>query len=271
MLISDQKSHPRTIRQANLSELVGESVYWFCPTCQNWRTTEIRSDETVRCPVCGGVPDWKKHPPTLAYGSRFKRVCSICADGSPWRAEYIATEQRYGDFIEQTYRGLPPRTKDASWRYFAQVWKSADKLANYLLTARDAPVTDGIANVYTEQGLQRRYYDPRREYNVTTLSDLSFPALTDDGGVRFTDEESAEMVSFHNAQSTPFLDNYFTVEFLEDIGDQLERSIAYDFSMGATKRDIERKYGLTEQQVRTKVAHIAKELKNHEYFVKYDE
>lgn len=138
-----------------------------------------------------------------------------------------------------------------------------DELADYLLTAPDAPKTDSVS-VYTERGLQRRYYDPRRKCNTNTLSSLSIPLLTDDGGAQFTDQEAAEIISLHAGYSHPFYDVYFADAFLEYISDRLERSIAYDLSRGSTKRDIERRYRLTEQQVRTRVTHIAKALKNSE-------
>lgn len=260
MLIPDQKSLPRTIRQVNLPKLVGESLHWFCPACQELHTTEIGSDGTVRCPDCGEAPDWEQHPPVLAYGSRFKRVRDVCADGSPWRTVYEATEQRYGDFIEQTYRGLPRRTKAAGWRYFSKVWKSADELADYLIAARDAPGAGEIA-AYTERELSRKYYDSRREINICSLSDLSFPRLEDDGGVHLTTQEDVEAMSLRAGYTRPFYMEDSVGELLELVHDPLERSIARDFAYGMTKRDVERKYALSERRVRTIVSHIAEVLK----------
>ena len=254
---------PRMISQNNVSGFAGESAYWYCNTCHQWRTSEIQPDGGIACPVCGSGPDWKKHQPTLAYESRYKRVADLCALGSGWRKSYDEVEQYYGIFIDEVYAGLPLRTQEIGWRYFQNVWRTVDELADYLLVAPDVPTTDGVS-VYTERGLQRRYYDPRRRYNTNTLSDVRLPILTDDGGVQFTDQEVAEIISLHAGFSQPFYDVYFADEFLEHISDRLERSIAYDLSRGATKRDIERWYKLTEQQVRTRVAHIAKVLKNSE-------
>jgi len=225
-----------------------------------WRTSTI-TEEGILCSVCGGKPDWKKHPPTLAYKSRYKRVAALCAEGSDFQKSYDELEQSYGDFIEGTYTGMPVKTKDIGWRYFSDAWKTVDSLADYLLTAPDVPTTN-YPHSYTERGLQRRYYDPRRKCNVSSLTDLNLQPQCDEGGTQFTDQEVVEIISPHSGYSRPLCDVYFADEFLKSISDPMERSIAYDLSSGATKRDIERQYGLTERQVRTRVAHIAKALKN---------
>lgn len=267
MIALDKGMLPRRIGQNDANGFAGENAYWYCNTCRQWRTSEISPDGSIACPVCGGGPDWKKHQPTLSYGSRYKRVADLCAVGSEWRKRYDETERCYGEFLDETYSGLPPRAKEGGWRYFENAWRAVDELADYLLTAPDAPITDGV-NVYTERGLQRRYYDPRRRYNINTLSDVRLPILMDDGGAQFTDQEAAEIISLHDGYSHPFYDVYFADEFLACISDRLERSIAYDLSRGSTKRDIERRYRLTEQQVRTRVAHIARALKNSEILCK---
>lgn len=260
MITLDKGALPKRIGQNDANGLIGESAYWYCDTCHQWRTSEIHSDGRMNCPICESAPDWKKHPPTLAYGSRYKRVVDLCAVSSAWRKCYDEVERSYGDFIEEANTGLPLRTQEVGWRYFQKAWSTVDELADYLLTAPDAPATDGI-NAYTERGLQRRYYDPRRKCNTSTLSGLNIPRLTEDGGAQLTDQEATEIISLYSGYSQPFYDVYFPDEFLECIGNRLERAIAYDLSRGATKREIERRYSLTEQQVRTKVAHIAKTLK----------
>lgn len=260
MITLDRGALPKRIKKNMVDRLAGETAYWYCTTCRQWRTTEITSIATITCPICGGEPDWEKRPPTLAYKSRYKRVVDLCAKDSDWRKSYDEAERRYGEFLGEVNSGLPLRTQEVGWKYFQGVWRMVDGLADYLLVAQDAPVTDGIS-AYTERGLQRRYYDPRRRNNVNTLSSLSLPVMADDGGVQLTDQEAVEIISFHTASSQPFYDTYFSDDFLKGISDPLEYSIAYDFSRGATKRDIERQYGLTEQQVRTKVTHIAKTLK----------
>lgn len=265
MITLDRGALPRRINQNDVSGFAGESAYWYCNTCRQWLTSEIQPDGSITCPVCGGGPDWKKHQPTLAYGSRYKRVADLCAVGSGWRKSYDEVEQSYGSFIEEVNSGLPLRTQEEGWKYFQNAWRTVDEFADYLLTAPDAPARDS-ANVYTERGLQRRYYDPRRKRNTSTLSSLNFPVLTDDGGAQFTDQEAAEIISLHAGYVQPFYDVYFPDEFLECISDQQERSIAYDLSRGATKRDIERRYRLTEQQVRTRVMHIAKALRKARLF-----
>lgn len=265
---------PRRITPSTAAEFVGESAYWFCPTCRKWCTSSITEDG-IACSVCGSTPSWEKHPPTLSYRSRFKRVTELCAESSEWRKSYDEAEQQFGDFIDDKHAGLlPPRAKESGRRYFHGVWREVDKLADFLLTAQDAPATDA-PHAYTEQGLQRRYYDPRRKHNVASLSDLNLQPEFDDSGTRYTDEEIAELISLRASHMSgrprkgvaaeryeQLCDKYFQHEFLESIGDPLERNIARDFSEGATKRDVEHKYKLSERQVRTKVAHIAKALKN---------
>ncbi len=261
MITLDKGALPRRLGQNDVSGLAGESVYWYCSTCQQWRTSEIQSDGGIICPVCESGPDWEKHQPTLAYRSRYKRVADLCAIGSEWRKSYDEVERRYGDFIEETYEGMPARTKDMGWRYFSDAWKTVDSLADYLLTAPDVSAKN-YPHSYTERGLQRRYYDPRRKCNVSSLTDLNLQPLFDDGGVQFTDQEVAEIISLHSGYSRPLCDVYFADEFLECISNPLERSIAYDLSRGAKKRDIERRYRLTERKVRTIIGHLAKTLKN---------
>lgn len=251
---------PKRISLDNMRMLVGETAHWFCPTCRKWRTSSM-TENGIACSVCGGGPDWKKSPPTLAYKSRYRRVLDLCAENSEWRAEYDRIEERYGDFIEQTHLGMSARTKDVEWHYFANAWNMVDKVADYMLSAQDSPKTN-IPHAYSADGLRRRYFDSRRKCNVSSLSELDLNPAVDDGGVRLTDQEAVEIMSFQAADSQRFCDTYFPNEFLSAISDPLERSIAYDFSKGAKKRDIERKYELSESQVRTKVAHIAKALKN---------
>ena len=260
MITLDRGTLPKRIKENMVGRLAGETAYWYCTACRQWRTTEIMPVGTITCPICGDEPDWVKRPPTLAYKSRYKQVVDLCAEDSDWRKGYDEVERRHGEFLGEVNSGLPRRTQEAGWRYFQGVWRMVDELADYLLIAQDAPVTDGIS-AYTERGLQRRYYDPRRRNNVSTLSSLNLPVMADDGGVQLTGQEAVETISFHTASSQPLYDTYFADDFLKGISDPLEYSIAYDFSRGATKRDIERQYGLTEQQVRTKVVHIAKMLK----------
>lgn len=259
MITLEKGMLPKRIVPNDITKLIGESLYWFCPVCHRWRTTKVEPNGIVACFICGSVPNWEKHQPTLSYKSRLKKVAALCADGSEWRKECENIEQQYGDFIEQTYVGMPARTKDMGWRYFSNVWKMIDGVADYLLTAQDMPPMD-IPHAYTSQGLQRRYSDSRRRCNVSSLSELDLTPAVDDGGMRLTDQEAVEIRSFQAADSRRFCDTYFPNEFLSAISDPLERSIAYDFSQGAKKRDIERKYGLTERRVRTIVAHIAKSL-----------
>lgn len=263
MITLDKGALPKKIGLEEVARFAGEKAYWYCSSCKQWRTSTIQYTGKVTCPICGGVPDWKKHQPLLAYESRYNRVEDLCAVGSEWRKKYDDTERRYGEFIEDIGTGLPLHTQKAGWRYFHNVWRAVDELADYLLTAPDVPTTDDNMPVYTERGLQRRYYDPRRKYNTSTLSDMEFPVLTDDGGTQFTDQEIAEIISLRSGHTKPFYDVYFPDELIECVSNQQERAIAYDLSRGATKREIERWYKLTEQQVRTKVSHIAKEIKKN--------
>lgn len=254
------KTLPKKIDPGAFPKMLGESLFWFCPSCHKWQTTEVKLGETIVCPVCGGMPNWEKNPPTLAYQSRYQRVQDLCAEGSEWRIHYDEAERRYGDFIELTYIGIPTRTKDIGWKYFQGIWREVDKLGDYLLAAQDAPATD-IPHTYNESGLQRRFYDKRRKYNVSLMSSLELRPVLDDDNVRFANQEAAEIISFHNIDSRPFYDTHPSDGLLDLIDDPLDRSIARDFSEGAKKRDIERKYGLSERQVRTRVAHIAEALK----------
>lgn len=274
MIAVDKEALPKRITPDDIHRLTGEIAYWFCPTCRKWRTTPIKPDRIV-CSVCGDAPDWKKRPPTLAYRSRYQRVLDLCAEDSEWRKSYNEVEQQFGAYIDDVYSGfLSPRAKESGWLRFQSEWREVDKLADFLLTAQDAPTMD-VPHTYTERGLQRRYYDPCRQHNVVSLSDLNLQPQYDDGDTKYSDAEIVELISLqashtsgrpHKGVATErceqLCDKHFQYEFLEIIGDPLERSIARDFSDGAKKRDIERKYGLSERQVRTKVAHIAKALKN---------
>lgn len=260
MIVLNPKALPRRINQTDLYGLIGEHLHWYCLVCRKWRTSEVKPDGSVACSICGSVPDWEKHPPTLAYRSRFKRVKNLCAEGSEWRVEYDRIEEHYGDFIEQTYVALPARTKDAGWRYFANAWNMVDKVADYLLSAQDSPKTNP-PHAYSADGLQRRYFDSRREWNVVSLSQLNLKPEVDDYGRLLTDQEAIEIKLFHTSDNQRFYDAYFPDEFLSAFDNPLERSIAFDLSRGARKKDIERRYGLTERRVRTIVAHIAKALK----------
>lgn len=254
---------PRRIAPNNTAELAGENVCWYCPVCKKQYITMIQPNGVINCPVCGNGPDWNKKGcrPTLAYESRYRRVVDLCADDSPWRKWADEVEKEYGSFLEATYRGMPAQTKQTGWRYFSNVWKEVDKLGDYLLAASDVPIR-GIPCAYSENGLQRRYYDSDRGYNIITLSDVGLKPKFDDGGVQYTDEEAVELMTFDAADCKQFLDEYFRYWFLDDIKDPLERDVAYWLSTGEGKRDIERLYGLSEQQVRTIVEHLASLLKN---------
>lgn len=261
MITLNKGALPRRIGQNDVNRLIGESVYWYCSACQQWRTSKIQSDEGIVCPVCGSGPDWKKHQPTLTYMSRYKRVAALCAAGSEWRKSYDELEQRYGDFIDEINFGLPLRSQKAGWRYFHNAWRTVDSLADYLLTASDAPVTD-CPYSYSEEGLRRRYFRPRRRYNTTTLSDIRLKH-EDDKWWPYTEEETVELLSYRAGFATPFYDQAPVVnELLCAIPVGLEREVAHDFAQGLTKREIEGKYRLSESRVRTIVRHIAKHLRN---------
>lgn len=253
---------PRRITPSNAAEFEGESICWYCPTCEKQYITMIQPNGAINCPVCGSGPDWNKKGcrPTLAYESRHKRVVDLCAKDSPWRKWADEVEQEYSEFLEATYRGMPARTKQTGWMHFSNAWKEVDKLGDYLLAAPNIPIR-GIPYAYDEDGLQRRYYDSDRDFNVVTLSDVGLKPEFDNGGVQYTDEEAVELMAFDPSDCERFVDEYFRYWFLDDIKDPLERDVAYWLSSGEGKRDIERLYGLSEQQVRTIVEHIAKCLK----------
>lgn len=254
MTDTDKVALPKRITQGDVSNLVGESAYWYCLDCSKWRTALITADG-IACSVCGGRPDWEKRPPILSYKSRYKRVVDLCAPNSPWREWYDEVEREYGAFIEATYRGMPARTKQMGWRYFSNAWKEVDKLGDYLLTALDTPI-HGIPYAYSEDGLQRRYYDPDRDFNVVTISDVGLNPELDDGGVQHTAEESLELMVFDPSDCKRHIDKYFQQWYLENIKDQLEHDVAYWLSVGERKRDIEAMFGLSEQQVKTICKHL---------------
>lgn len=251
MIAVDKQTLPKRITQGDISNLIGEHAYWYCPACRKWRTTPITA-EGIACSVCGGAPDWEKRPPTLSYMSRYKRVADLCAFGSDFRRKYEDAERQYADYIDQMYAGMPAGARDTGWQYFQNVWQEADKVADYLITAQDTPVV-AVPYAFNEDGLRRRYYDPRRVSNVVSLSDL-----TDNNGVCFT-YDTAEIASYTAGYMHHFDDKRFgIIEYWEDIFDPMERAVARDLSEGYTKRDIERRYGLSERRVRTIVSHIAK-------------
>lgn len=274
MIALDKRALPKEITPNDLCELNGEAAYWYCPACRKWRTSPITA-EGIACSICGGAPDWVKRPPTLAYRSRFRRVGELCAEGSDWRNSYDEAERHYANYIDDVHTGhLPRSAKESGWRYFQGVWQEADKLADYLLAAPDAPAMD-VPYAYSAAGLQRRYYDSRRKNNTVSLSNLHLRLEFDDSGAKYTDQEVAELISLRASHMPGYprkgvsverydqlCDRYFQHEFLECIAAPLDRSVAEDLSMGATKRDIERKYGLSARRVRTIVSHIAKSLKN---------
>lgn len=262
MITFDKKSLPTRLTEDNISTVAGERVRWFCPTCRKWRVTVVKQGGGVTCSKCGATPDWKRRWPVLSFHDRLKRVNALCAEGSSWREEHDRVVREYCNFIDDIWAGrLPQSTQRWGWKYYGNCWEAVDAIADYLLGAPDAPATNA-PHTYTERGLQRRYYDSRRSHNVISLSGLNLPYMADNGNVRLTDQEVAEVLSFRKGYSTPFYDKYFENEIFEAIEDPLERAIAVDFAQGATKRDIERKYGLTERRVRTIVSHIAKSLKN---------
>jgi len=260
MIPMNEGALPRRVTPHNAPQLAGETAYWFCTTCKRWRTSTIQEGGAITCSVCGNCPD-DKHTPLLAYRSRYKIVNKLCAPGSEWRKRHDDLIECYADFIDATWRGLPARAKQSGYRYFGTAWREIDGVGDYLLTAPDAPVVDA-PHAYTEKGLKRRYYRPDRKCNVVSLSDLQLPCMTVDGERPYTAEEVAETLSFRTGFSTPLYDHTFENDFLEHIKDGMERMVARDLAMGATKRDVERTYGLSEGQVRTIVRHIAKQLHN---------
>lgn len=263
MIALDKSTLPRRIAKDDVREFAGESLYWFCSACGKWRTSTVSQNGDVSCPVCGGSPDWDKHPPTLAYQSRYKRVSDLCAKGSPWREWADKAEQKYAEFITATYLGMPARAKQTEWQYFSNAWHTVDALGDYLLSAQDAPTMD-VPSAYSEEGLRRKYYNPDRAINVISLSDAGLKPEFDDGGAQYTDQEAVELEAYNPADCERYTDRYFRFAFLDDIKSPLEREIAYWLSTGEGKRDIERMFGLTEQQVRTIVGHLKKSL-NREF------
>lgn len=261
MILMDEKVLPRKVTPQNAPLLAGKTAYWFCATCKKWRTSTIQEGGSITCSVCGNSPD-DKHTPLLAYRSRYEIVNTLCAPGSEWRRRHDNLIERYADFIDATWHGLPARAKQSGYRYFGTAWREIDGIGDYLLTAPDTPAIDDVPRAYNEEGLKRRYYRPDRKCNVISLSDLQLPYMTDDGGRPFTAEEVAESLSFQAGFSTPPYDHTFENDFLEHIKDGMERLIARDLAMGATKRDVQRTYGLSEGQVRTIVRHIAKQFNN---------
>lgn len=260
MIIIDEGALPRKVTPQNVLQLVGKMAYWFCSTCKKWRTSTIQADGAITCSVCGNRPD-DKHTPLLAYRSRYEIVNKLCAPGSEWRKRHDDLTERYGDFIDATWRGLPARAKQSGYRYFGTAWREIDGLSDYLLSAPDAPVVDA-PRAYSEEGLKRRYYRPGRKCNVVSLSDLQLPHMTDDGGRPYTAEEVAETLSVQSGFLVPSCDHTFEDNYLEPIEGEKERSIAHDIAAGMSKRDVERAHGLSEGQVRTIVRHIAKRLNN---------
>lgn len=260
MITFDKKSLPGRITEDSISTVVGERVRWYCLACHRWRITKVKPGGGVTCSKCGGTPDWKRRWPVLSFRDRLKRVNALCAEGSSWREEHDRVVRQYDNFIEDVGHGLPQSTQRVGWKYFEDCWRAVDAVADYILGAEDAPATN-VSHTYSQRGLQRRYYDSRRRHNIISLSGLNLPYMVDDGNMKLTDQEIVEALSFRKGYTQLFYDVYFAGEIFEAIKDPLERAVAVDFSQGATKRDIERKYGLSERRVRTIVSHIAKSLK----------
>lgn len=260
MIVIDEQALPRKVTPQNALQLAGKTAHWFCSTCKKWRTSIIQVDGTITCSVCGNRPD-NKHTPLLAYRSRYRIVNELCAPGSEWRKQHDALIERYANFIDATWRGLPARAKQSGYKYFDTAWREIDGLGDYLLSAPDAPVVDA-PHAYNEEGLKRRYYRHDRKHNVISLSDLQLPYMTDDGERPYTSEEVAEILSLKAGFLAPPCDHIFDNDFLEHIKGEKERLIARDLALGASKRDVGRTYKLSEGQVRTIVRHIAKQLNN---------
>ena len=248
---------PRRITSSNADEFEGESVCWYCPVCEKQRTTVVQPGGLLLCPVCGGGPDWDKEgcKPTLAYESRYRRMVALCAKDSPWRKWADGVEQEYGEFIEATYHGMPARTKQMGWRYFSSAWKEVDKLGDYLLAAPNRPIR-GIPYAYSEEGLQRRYYNSNRDSNIISCSSLNLKPEYDNGGIQFTQDECMELLAFDPADCDRYMDTYFKYWYLDGIVNPLERDVAYYLASGEKKTDIEDIFGLSEQQVKTICKHL---------------
>lgn len=260
MIVIDEQALPRKVTPQNALQLAGETAYWFCGTCKKWRTSTIQTDGSIICSVCGDRPD-DKHTPLLSYRSRYGIVNKLCAPESEWRKRHDDLIERYADFIEATWRGLPARAKQSGYKYFGTAWHEIDSIGDFLLSTPDAPAVD-IPHAYGEEALKRRYYRPGRRRNVISLSDLQLPHMADDGGRPYTAEEVAETLSIQSGFLAPPCDHTFEDNYLEPIEGEKERSIAHDLAAGMSKRDVERAHGLSEGQVRTIVRHIAKRLNN---------
>lgn len=233
MITFDMKSLPGRLTEDNISTVAGERVRWYCSVCCKWRVTVVKLGGGVTCSKCEGTPDWKRRWPVLSFRDRLKRVNALCAEGSSWRAEHDRVIREYGNFLEDIGHGLPQSTQRVGWRYFENCWGAVDTVADYLLGAEDAPATN-VSHTYTERGLQRRYYDPRRRHNTVSLSGLNLPRM-DDNGNELSDQETVEAISFRKGFAEPVYDVYFAGEIFEAIKNPLERSIAVDFSQGQRK------------------------------------
>lgn len=209
---------PREISQDSAKNLVGESATWYCQVCENRHTAEIQPEGVIACPVCGSHPAWNKKgcKPTVGFLSRYQKVMNLCAEGSPLKKWHDETIEQYGDFIEDTYRGMPLQTQRTGWRHFGSAWAEVDKLGDYLLTAKDLPQLD-IPRTYTKDGLARRYYDPRREHNVVSFSDLGIEPGYDDGSVQFSLDEAVELVAYDPADCKKYMDEYFKYWYLDKV------------------------------------------------------
>lgn len=250
---------PITVSMEKAGEFAGDTVYWHCSGCGAWRHSVIDDDGGVQCPACGGTPDWSKSTrPRVAYSSRNRKVNELCTS-QDWLKNYMELENRYADFIDAVEKGLPRRTKQNGFRYFHRAWKELDSIADYLLKALDSPNPENTS-AYTERGLKRKYFDTGRLTNTNSLSEMDLPTMNDEGDdVTYTDEELAENMSFRAGHSAPFYEwRYNIIDWASNVTDRTERAIIFGLAEGKSKRDIEREYELTEKQVRTKIAHLAK-------------